>query len=126
MAMLVGLRGVLDGALDERAHVRVGQGIEDVLARSPTRHDALGAQQTELLGDGREADPRRFGELRDAPLAVAQAIEQLQAREVARGAEDRGRAFELIVVHQRVPESLGVLLGSTMVVVRDRGCASGA
>ena len=48
--------GVLDGAVDERAHVRVGQRVEDVLAGAAPRDDALGAEQAQLLRDGGEAD----------------------------------------------------------------------
>ncbi len=63
--------------------MRVGEGVEDVFARPPPGDDVLGAEQTKLLRDGGEPHACGFGELRDAPLAVAQAMQELEARDVA-------------------------------------------
>ena len=82
-----------------------------------TGDDALGAKKAKLLGDRREADVRGLGELGDAPLAVAEPVEELEPRDVARGAEDRRRALELIVAHRLLAQTPRVLLGPTMVVV---------
>src|SRR4051794_345816 len=92
----VPLGGVLDGVLDEVADVRVGQRIEDVLPGASPRDDALGAKQAELLRDRGEPDPGGIRELGDTPFAVAQAVEELQSRDVARRPEDGGGALELL------------------------------
>src|SRR5262249_49302715 len=78
-----------EGVEDQVADVLVGERIEDVLAGPPAADDALGAQRAELLRDGGDPDPRGLGELGHAPLAVGEAIEDLQARDVPRGAEER-------------------------------------
>src|SRR4051812_36014172 len=102
MLVNVALGSVLDGALDEVAHVFVRERIEDVFACAATRDDPLGAKKAKLLRDGGEPNARRIGKLRDAPLAIAQPIEELQAGEIAGGTENRGRAVELVVAHRRL------------------------
>jgi hypothetical protein len=104
------LRGVLDGTVDEVAHVRVRQRIEDVLAGAPARDDSFCAEEPQLLRHRREPHARRLRELRHAPLAIAEAMEKLEARDVSCRAEDGRRALELLVAHDRVADPPRVLL----------------
>ena len=110
------LGGVLDRALDEGAHMCVGERIEDVLASSAARHDSFGAEEAQLLRDSGEPYSRRFGELRHAPLPIAQAIQELQTGEVAGRAEDGGCALELLVVDARLAKAPRVLFRSAVIV----------
>jgi hypothetical protein len=79
LVVAVWLCRMLDRAVDEIAHVSIGQGVEDVLASPPSRDDALRAEEAKLLGDGGEPDACRLGELRDTPFAVAETMEELQS-----------------------------------------------
>ena len=113
MRVRVRLGRVIDGALDEIADVSIGKRVEDVLACTPARDDALRSKQPELLRDGGEPDACGFGQLRHAPFAVAQPIEQLEARDVSRCTEDRRRTLELVVAQRARARASSVLFRST-------------
>lgn len=92
---------MLEGAVDQLAHVRVGEPVVDVLALAPTRDDAFGAEQSQLLRDRGEAHARGFGELGHTPLALGEPIEQTQTRYVTGRAKERGGPLECVVVQKR-------------------------
>jgi len=119
----VRLGRVLDRAVDEIAHVCVREGVEDVLSGPASRDDAFGAEQAELLRDGGEPDSGGLGQLGDAPLAVAQTVEQLEPGDVSGRAEDRGGALELIIADEAQACATSVLVGATDVSLT--GASSG-
>jgi hypothetical protein len=86
--------GVVERASDDLGHVRVGERVEHVLAAAPSLDQVLRSQKPKLLRDGRQTDPRRLGELGDAPLALRETLEKAQSCLIARHAEDGCRPLE--------------------------------
>lgn len=72
----------------------VGEAIEDERAPLAPRHEAQPVQQAEVLGDVRLAEPRAFDELSDGALAVAQGVQELQARRFGERLETFGHERE--------------------------------
>lgn len=68
----------------------VGDGVEDPLAFAACGHEALGTEDSQLLGEGRLADIERGFELADTALAVGHLAEQEQAVLVGEGAQKGG------------------------------------
>src|SRR5262245_30490837 len=101
---------MLDGAVDEVAYVGVGQGIEDVFARTAAGDDALGSKETKLLRDGREAYTSSVRQLGHAPFPVAQAMEQLQAGDVACRAKNCSCPLKLLITQDGGPGAPGMFL----------------
>ena len=110
------LARVIDCSLNQVDHMRVGERIEDVLPRSTSRDDALGPQEPKLLRDRRQSDARRVGKLRHAPLSIAEAMKELQARDITGRTKDRRRALELLFTEIARPSASRVLFRSAGLV----------
>jgi hypothetical protein len=95
--------------------VTVGERVVHVLGDASSLDQPLGPQQAQLLRDGGQRDVRRLGELGHAPLAVGEPDQELEAREIARRAEEAGRALVGLFAHagldRRARRVLGRLAG---------------
>ena len=108
-----GLCGVLDRAPQELHDVAIGQAVKNVFSGASPRDDALGPQDPKLLRHGGEAHPCGGGELRHAPLAVGEAIEELEPRDLTRRSKQRRRALELLFRRATFTRAASMLFGAT-------------
>src|SRR5579883_781276 len=68
----------------------ISERVVHVLRDAPARDERFCAQQAQLLRDGWQRQARGMCELGDAPLALGQASEQLEARHVTSDPEETG------------------------------------
>lgn len=89
-----GFRGVFEGAGEQRGDVVVVEAVEDVFARAPPAHQALGLEQAQALADRRQRLARGFGQGAHVGFAVGQALQQPQALAVPQGLEQAHGALD--------------------------------
>jgi len=88
---------VVEGCVNEVGDVLIGQGVEHVLASSSAFDEVFRPKEAKLLRDGRKADARGFGKLRNAPFALGEALEQPEAGLVARHPKEPRGTLECII-----------------------------
>jgi hypothetical protein len=79
---------VLGGLVEEVSDVAVVEGVPDVAAAAARAHDAAGAEEGELVGDGGKGHSDGAREIADAGLAAAECGEDTDAGLLAEDAED--------------------------------------
>ncbi|MNL63597.1 hypothetical protein D3C87_1877490 [compost metagenome] len=78
------------GSVQEGEDGRVLHRVEDEAALFPAHHQAPRAQHRQLLGEGGRLDPQQLGQIVDAPLALAQRVDDLDAQRVGQRLEEFG------------------------------------
>lgn len=89
-----GLRRVVDGSTHDGDDMVVGQGVSDVAAVPCPRHQMLGTQHPDPLGDGRQALTFGLRKIGDAGRPLGQARQQAETCFVSQGPEQPGGALE--------------------------------
>jgi hypothetical protein len=82
---------------DERAHVIVGERVENVFSLATPPHQTFDAQNFEALRDGRHSLAQRGRELAHARFAGAKKREQPQPLHVAGRTKEARRGSERVV-----------------------------